>query len=95
MLPGGLGRFVPCSLGAHDCRLRHVCWERCSHGLTSRPHGECLWSLFRPAFAAFFTTLPRLLVHCLQVLFPYGIVLLSLPLVPLFGLCPFLVMLLG
>ena len=37
MLPGGLGRFVPCSIGANHCRLRHVGWERCSHGLTSRP----------------------------------------------------------
>ena len=37
MLLGGLGRFVPCSIGAYHCRLRHVCWERCSHGLTSRP----------------------------------------------------------
>ena len=37
MLPGGLGWFVPCSAGANHCRLRHVGWERCSHGLTSRP----------------------------------------------------------
>ena len=36
MLPGGLGRFVPCSIGANHCRLRQVGWERCSHGLTSR-----------------------------------------------------------
>ena len=37
MLPGGLGRFVPCSIGANHCRLRHLGWERCCHGLTSRP----------------------------------------------------------
>ena len=37
MRPGRLGRFVPCSIGAIHCRLRHVGWERCSHGLTSRP----------------------------------------------------------
>ena len=37
MLPGGFGRFVPCSIGANHCRLRHLGWERCSHGLTSRP----------------------------------------------------------
>ena len=36
-LPGGLGRFVPCSIGANHCRLRHIGWERCGHGLTSRP----------------------------------------------------------
>ena len=33
LLPGGLGRFLPCSIGANHCRLR----EKCSHGLTSRP----------------------------------------------------------
>ena len=37
LLPGGLGRFVLCAIGANHCRLRHVGWERCSHGLTSRP----------------------------------------------------------
>ena len=40
LLPGGLGRFLPCSIGANHCRLRHIGWERCGHGLTSR-HGEC------------------------------------------------------
>ena len=37
LLPGGLGRFVACSIGANHCRLRHIGWEKCSHGLTSRP----------------------------------------------------------
>ena len=37
LLPGGLGRFVPCSIGASHCRLRHIGWERCGHGLASRP----------------------------------------------------------
>ena len=37
LLPGGLGRFLPCSIGANHCRLRHLGWERCGHGLTSRP----------------------------------------------------------
>ena len=36
-LPGGLARFLPCGIGAHHCRLRHVGWEKCGHGLTSRP----------------------------------------------------------
>ena len=36
LLPGGLGRFVPCSIGANLCRLRHIGWEKCGHGLTSR-----------------------------------------------------------
>ena len=37
LLPGGLGRFVTCSIGADHCRLRHIGWEKCGHGLTSRP----------------------------------------------------------
>ena len=37
LLPGGLGRFVPCSVGANHCGLRHVGWEKCGLGLTSRP----------------------------------------------------------
>ena len=36
-LPGGLARFLPCGIGAHHCRLRHLGWEKCGHGLTSRP----------------------------------------------------------
>ena len=35
-LPGGLARFLPCRIGAHYCRLRHLGWEKCGHGLTSR-----------------------------------------------------------
>ena len=37
LLLGGLGRFVTCSIGANHCRLRHIGWEKCGHGLTSRP----------------------------------------------------------
>ena len=36
-LPGGLGRFLPGRIGANHCRLRHVGWEKCCHGLTCRP----------------------------------------------------------
>ena len=36
-LPGGLGRFVPGSLGPHLCRLHHLAWLQCSHGLSCRP----------------------------------------------------------
>ena len=43
---------------------------------------------FWTSFCCFFTTLPGLLVHCLQVFFPYSIVLLSLPLVLLFWTLP-------
>ena len=36
-LPGGLARFLPCQIGAHHCPLRYLGWEKCGHGLTSRP----------------------------------------------------------
>ena len=36
-LPFGLRRFVPCDIGVNHCRLRQIGWERCGHGLTSRP----------------------------------------------------------
>ena len=49
LLPGGLIRFLPCRIGANHCRLRHLGWEKCGHGLTSRPretsHPEFLDSL--------------------------------------------------
>ena len=45
-LPGGLGRCLPCRLGSHMSRLRHLGWNQCSHGLSSRPlescHHQCL-----------------------------------------------------
>ena len=37
LLLGGLIRFLPCRIGANHCRLRHLGWEKCGHGLTSRP----------------------------------------------------------
>ena len=37
ILPGGLRRFLRGSLGANHSRLRHIGWEKCCHGLTSRP----------------------------------------------------------
>ena len=27
LLPGGLGRFVPCFIGANHCRRRHIGWR--------------------------------------------------------------------
>ena len=41
MLPGGLGRFLPCGIGSHMSRLRHLGWTQCFHGLTSRPLASC------------------------------------------------------
>ena len=40
-LPGGIGRFLPCGVGSHKSRLRHLGWNQCSHGLTSRPLESC------------------------------------------------------
>ena len=40
-LPGGLVRFLPCQVGSHFSRLRHLGWNQCSHGLTSRPLESC------------------------------------------------------
>ena len=36
-LPGGIGRFMPCDVGANRCRLRHIGWEKCGRGVTSGP----------------------------------------------------------
>ena len=45
-LPGGIGRFLPYKISSHMSRLRHLGWNQCSHGLTSRPlescHHQCL-----------------------------------------------------
>ena len=42
-LIGGLGRFIPCTVGGHMSRLRHLGWHQCSHGLTSRPLESCVF----------------------------------------------------
>ena len=57
-LPGGLGRFVPCSIGANHCRLRHIGWEKCGHGLTSRPR-ESASELFLNELLSLFRYPPR------------------------------------
>ena len=56
-LPGGLGRFLPCGLGSHVSRLRHLGWNQCSHGLTSTPlessvSSSCMWVLGYPKGSA-------------------------------------------
>ena len=40
-LPGGIGRFLPCRVGSHMSRLRHLGWNQCSHGSISRPSESC------------------------------------------------------
>ena len=52
-LPGSLGRFVPCSIGANHCRLRHIGWERCGHGLTSRPRESASEPFFNELLGLF------------------------------------------
>ena len=74
LLPGVLRRFVPCSIGANHCRLRHIGWEKCGHGLTSRPR-ESASELFLNELLSLFL---GLVVHCLMALFLYGIVLFAL-----------------
>ena len=58
LLPGGLGRFVPCSIGANHCGLRHLGWERCGHGLTSKPR-ESASELFLNELLSLFRYPPR------------------------------------
>ena len=45
-MPGGIGRFLPCRICSHMSRLRHLGWNQCTHGHTSRPlescHHQCL-----------------------------------------------------
>ena len=45
-LPGGIGGFLPCRVGSHLSRFRHLGWNQCSHGVSSRPlescHDQCL-----------------------------------------------------
>ena len=33
----GMKGFFPCQVGGDHCRLRHICWVKSEHGLTSRP----------------------------------------------------------
>ena len=40
-MSGGIGRFLLCWVGSHMSRLRHLGWNQCSHGLTSRPCESC------------------------------------------------------
>ena len=32
---------LPCGIGPHMSRLRHLGWNQCSHGLSSRPLESC------------------------------------------------------
>ena len=92
LLPGGLRRFVPCSIGANHCRLRHIGWEKCGHGLTSRPR-ESASELFLIGLSVSFVIHLNQGVLWLVVLFLFGIVLLVLHIVLKLGGYRFLGML--
>ena len=92
LLPVRLRRFVPCSFGANHCRLRHIGWEKCGHGLTSRPR-ESASELFLDELLSLFRYPLTLVVLCLMALFLFGIVLLVLLTVPRLGGYRLLVML--
>ena len=65
-LPGGLGRFLPGSIGANHCRLRHIGWSKCCHGLTSRPREtSSVWFLDEPFSFFLVTVLPLVLTFLL------------------------------
>ena len=36
-----MGRFMPCRIGSHMSRSRHLGWNQCSHGLSSRSSVPC------------------------------------------------------
>ena len=61
-LSGGVGRFIPCAVGGHMSRLRHLGWSQCSHGLTSRPLESCHHACLRALcviFSVILVVLPR------------------------------------
>ena len=87
-LPGGIGRFMPCSIGANHCGLGHVGWKRCGHGLTSRPRKTAL-DIFLNELLVF------LHLHFWLVICVLGIVLRKLLVAYLLGGCLLTVRLLG
>ena len=88
LLPGGLGRFVPCSIGANHCRLRDIGWEKCGHGLTSRPR-ESASMLFLDELLGLICYPPGSGRALLAGTLLLGIVLLALLVEFLFGLYQF------
>ena len=82
---GGWGG-LSCSIGANHCRLRHIGWERCGHGLTSRPRESASEPFKNEFYWGSFDITPNLVVLCLKVHFLFVIVLLALlAVVPLGG----------
>ena len=89
LLPGGLGRFLPYSIGANHCRLRHIGWGKCGHGLTSRPRessSELLLALLAGLPLSGYRNLVMLLVWLLLLLVLLGRLLLVVLLMRFLGL---------
>ena len=76
-LPGGIRGFIPCEVGANHCRLRHIGWERCGHGLTSRPR-ESASEGFLSELLALFGYPSGSAAALLNGVLPFGTVLGSL-----------------
>ena len=93
LLPGGIGRVVPCSIGADQCRFRHIDWEKSGHGLTSRPR-ESASERFLNEILSLFSYPPGSAQALLAGILHLPYVLLVLPVGPLLGGCQYLVMLL-
>ena len=89
-LPGGIGRLVPCRIGANHCRLKSFGYEKCGHGLISRPR-ETAEVTFLDECLFYFGTLLGLLLRCWRARCPEVIVRLGLQVRSLLGDCPLLV----
>ena len=90
LLPGGLGRFVPCSMGGNHSRLRHIgCMD------LPRDHERVLRRFSWMSYCSSFSTLLGFPVRCLLVHFPLGTALLGLLVGSLLGGCRCLDMLLA
>ena len=76
-MPGGVGRFLSCSVGANHCRLRHTEWEKSGHGLTTRPR-ETASEEFLSEMLYLFRCPPRSAAALLEVLFLFGTVQVGL-----------------
>ena len=95
-LPGGIGRFIPCDVGANHRRLRHIRWEKCGHGFTSRPRESASEAFLDEMLQLFqYPPLLGLPMRCLLENFPFCTALLGLLVRSLLGGCQFLDMLLA
>ena len=64
ILPGGLGRFLPCATGANHSKLRHIGWVKSGHGLTSRLVRLLMFGSLMTCFFSLVTLLGRDVLCC-------------------------------